>query len=110
MNREFVMLPRFDLRWEQMGLNDEHLRQLQNQLMKNPDIGVVVQGTSGMRKYRIQIENNKGKSGGARVCYVDIAVKEKIYLITAYPKSAQDNLSKEARNIIKELVIRLKEE
>lgn len=110
MTREFVMMPRFDKRWEQMGLDDEHLRLLQKELLDDPDIGTPVPGTSGMRKYRIQIENNKGKSGGARVCYVDVAVKEKIYLITAYPKSAQENLSKEERNIIKELVIRLKGE
>ncbi len=110
MDREFVMLPQFDKRWKQMGLNDSHLRSLQNQLLRDPEIGDVIQGTGGLRKYRIQLENNKGKSGGARVCYVDIAVKEKIYLITAYPKNVQDNLSKEERNIIRKLVVSLKEE
>ena len=40
--------------------------------------------------------------------YIDFAVYEKIYLITAYPKSTKDNLTKEERNAIKQMVERLK--
>ena len=45
-----------------------------------------------------------GKSGGVRVIYVDFVVKEKLYLITAYPKSEKDNLTKAERNELKRLV------
>ena len=37
---------------------------------------------------RIQMEN-RGKSGGARVIYVDVFEKEKLYLLLAYPKSVR---------------------
>ena len=59
-----------------------------------------MQGTGGLRKARFAFEH-QGKSGGVRVCYVDFVVKETVYLITVYPKSEKDNLSRAERNAIK---------
>jgi hypothetical protein len=81
MTREFVIMPEFDRHWEQMGLDDEELRQLQDTLLQNPKAGVVVRGTGGLRKIRIAF-NGKGKRGSGRVAYVDFTVQEAIYLIT----------------------------
>ena len=53
-------------------------------------------------------DNNKGKSGGARVCFVDFVFAETVYLITVYPKKAKDNLSKEEHNEIKKVIEALK--
>lgn len=36
---------------------------------------------------------NRGKSGSVRVCYTDFAEYEVIYLITAFEKSEQENLT-----------------
>ena len=36
--------------------------------------------------------------------YVDFAVYEKIFLITAYPKNEKDNLSAAERNAVKKLI------
>ena len=47
--------------------------------------------------------------GSVRVCYIDFVVKERIYLITAYPKNKKENLSKEECNEIKKLVKLLEE-
>lgn len=47
---------------------------------------------------------NRGKSGSIRVIYVDFEVREKLYLLTAYPKNVKDNLSKAERNSLKQLV------
>jgi len=55
---------------------------------------------------RIAFEN-RGKSGSGRVCYVNFAVYEKIYLITAYPKNVKENLSKSERNAISEMIKQL---
>ena len=44
------------------------------------------------------------KSGSVCVCYVDFAHYECIYLITAYPKSEKDNLSKSERNSIAKVI------
>ncbi len=100
VTREFILLPEFEKQWNIMGLGDDELKALQEELTINPLKGDVMQGTGGLRKIRISLDN-RGKSGGARICYVDFAVYDKIYLITAYPKSVKDNLSKEQRNAIK---------
>ncbi len=103
MTRNFVMTSDFDSSWKSLGLNDEDLRQLQNTLVQTPNLGDMIQGTHGCRKCRIPLEN-RGKSGGARVIYVDFIVFEKIYLITAYAKNEQENLSKRQCDSIKQLV------
>ena len=103
MTREFVMLPEFDRKWKDMGLIDRELKALQEELTINPQKGDVMQGTGGLRKIRVAFEG-KGKSGSARVCYVDFAVYERIYLITAYSKDEKDNLSKAERNEVKKLI------
>ena len=59
-----------------------------------------------LSEIRIAFEN-RGKSGSGRVCYVDFAVYEKIYLITAYPKNEKENLSKSERNAIAAMIRQL---
>ena len=59
--------------------------------MKNPNTGKVIRGTGKLRKIRFAFPG-EGKRGSTRVCYVDFAEKETIYLITIYPKSEKDNL------------------
>ena len=103
MTREFIMLPEFDRKWKEMGLTDKELKALQEELTINPAKGDIMQGTGGLRKIRIAFEG-RGKSGSARVCYVDFAVYERIYLITAYAKDEKDNLSKAERNEVKKLI------
>ena len=100
MKREFIMLPEFDKRWKVIGLTDKDLKRLQSELLFNPEMGVVMQGTGGLRKMRFAYEN-RGKSGSVRVVYVDFCIYEKIYLISAYTKNEKDNLSKSERNQIK---------
>lgn len=106
ITRNFVMPSDFDSAWKSLGLNDEDLRQLQNTLAQDPNAGDMIQGTHGCRKCRIPLEN-RGKSGGARVIYVDFITFEKIYLITAYAKNEQENLSKRQCDGIKQLVIEI---
>lgn len=45
-----------------------------------------------------------------RVCYTDFAEYEVTYLITAFEKKEQENLTKEEKNVLKKLVKSLKEE
>lgn len=86
-----------------MGLTDADLRRLQEELLADPQIERVMQGTGGVRKMRFAFEN-RGKSGSVRVIYVDFEIREKLYLLTAYPKSEKDNLTKAERNELKKLV------
>lgn len=103
MTRKFVMLPEFDKNWASMGLNDNDLRRLQEELLFNPEKGDVMQGTGGLRKLRFAFEG-QGKSGGVRICYVDFVIYKSIYLITAYPKSEKENLSKNERKSIAKMI------
>lgn len=109
MKRIFVELPIFRSRWKDMGLNDDDLARLQRELLEDPKIGPVMQGTGGVRKMRFAFED-RGKSGSARVIYVDFEVYDKIYLITAYPKNEKDNLTKEERNELRQLMEILKKQ
>jgi len=108
MHRTFVEVPSFTIKWKELGLTDEHLRKLQNMLLKNPKVGRVIQGTGGLRKIRIPL-NEKGKRGGARVIYVDIELKECIYLINVYSKNEKDNLTEEEKKALRAVVTLLKE-
>ena len=108
MTREFVILPEFDKRWKEIGFTDTELRILQEELTVNPTKGDLMQETGGLRKIRVAFEG-RGKSGSARVCYVDFAVCEKIYLLTAYTKNEKDNRSAKERKEIKKLITILKQ-
>ena len=57
MNRTFIEVPQFTKKWKELGLSDESLRELENILLKNPKAGDTVQGTGGLRKIRIPLEN-----------------------------------------------------
>jgi len=86
-----------------MGLDDEDRSSLENKILENPKVGAVIKNTGGLRKMRFAVEG-KGKSGGARVLYVDYVVYEKVYLITAYPKGAKDNISDKDKMQYKQLI------
>ena len=109
MKRIFVELPIFRARWKDMGLTDDDLARLQRELLEDPKVGPVMKGTGGVRKMRFAFED-RGKSGSARVIYVDFEVYDKIYLITAYPKNEKDNLTKEERNELRQLMEILKKQ
>ena len=103
MVRTFIELPIFRSRWNDLGLNDTDLRRLQIELLADPKVGAVMQGTGGVRKMRFAFEH-QGKSGGVRVIYVEFEIYEKIYLLTAYTKNEKENLTKEERNEIRKLI------
>lgn len=42
MTKKLVMLPEFDKNWVSMGLNDNDLRRLQEELLFNPEKGDVM--------------------------------------------------------------------
>jgi hypothetical protein len=72
--------------------SDEDLRALQNFLMAQPLAGDVIRGASGLRKLRWQMAG-AGKRGGARVIYYHVSDLEHLYLIYAYAKSDQEDLT-----------------
>ena len=92
-----------------LHFDDEELQALQIMLLKDPESGPIMEGTGGIRKVRFPLEN-RGKSGSVRVCYTDFAEYEVLYLIAAFEKKDQENLTAEEKNVLKKLVKSLKEE
>lgn len=109
MNRTFKEVPSFTKKWESLGLTDDDLRRLENILLKDPKTGDVIKGTGGIRKIRIPMKGN-GKRGGGRVIYVDIEIKECIYLLNVYAKNEQIDLKESQKAELKDMVTILKEE
>ena len=109
MTRSFIELPLFRSKWKSLGLNDDDLRRLQQEILADPKIGAVMPGTGGVRKMRFAFEH-RGKSGSVRIIYIDFEIYEKIFLITAYPKNEKDNLTKSERNEIRQLIGILEEQ
>lgn len=103
MNRSFVMTPVFDRSWAAIGLGNEELAALQDMLIENPEAGDVIQGTGGARKVRIPLDR-RGKSGGGRVIYVDVVIQKRIYLLRAYSKNAQTDLTPEQKKMVRKVI------
>ena len=108
MNREFVRTRTFERHWANIGLNDNDLLELERILLENPKAGDVIPGLSGGRKLRFALEG-RGKSGGVRIVYVDVVMREQIYLLAAYPKSVQTDLTPEQKQTLNKLIVALKE-
>ena len=108
MIRTFIEVPLFTKRWLEIGLSDDDLLQLQIMLLKDPESGPVIEGTGGIRKVRFPLEN-RGKSGSVRVCYTDFAEYEVTYLITAFTKKDQENLTDEEKSVLRKLVKSLRD-
>ena len=86
-----------------MKLNDDDLGLLQETLCANPEAGDLMQGTGGVRKLRLELQG-RGKSGGARVVYVDFAVEEHLNSISLFAKNEQDNLTAKQKREIRDFV------
>ena len=84
-------------------LSDEEYRNLQNELILNPEKGKIIRSSGGLRKLRWGL-SGRGKSGGVRVIYYWIQQKEIILMLLVYPKNEQDNLTSSQLKILKALV------
>lgn len=104
---EFVETPIFTKQIKELATDDE-LKDLQVELITQPDKGDIMKDTGGLRKVRMAV-GNKGKSGSVRVLYVLTHI-DKIFLVMAYPKSVKDSLTKEEKATLKKLVQSLKGE
>jgi hypothetical protein len=96
------------MRWSELNLTDRDLLKLQDYLMKHPAVGDIIVGTGGARKTRFALPN-KGKSGGARIIYVDVLHDKQIHLLLCYPKSKQNNLTHEQKQQLKAYIKTIKE-
>lgn len=103
MTREFVMTLAFDRSWSAIGLDDADLKALQDTLLIDPEAGDLIPGAGGARKIRVPAKDH-GKRGGGRVIYVDFVVMEATYLLAAYAKNEQTNMTAEEKKLVRGLI------
>lgn len=97
-----VETPIFTRRIQEL-ISDEEYRLLQLRLVNRPDAGKTMPGSGGLRKLRWSAGGH-GKSGGIRVIYYWFLSRDTIFLLYAYPKAEQDDLSAEQLRQIKKVV------
>ena len=74
-------------------LSDDEYSELQQYIMKDPEVGKIIRGGGGVRKVRWS-RKGMGKSGGVRTIYYWAKARDEIYMITIYSKSEKDNIDK----------------
>lgn len=84
-------------------LNAEQCRSLQLALLLRSEQGDVMTGGGGLRKLRWSLRG-KRKRGGIRVIYTWDVKQETFYMLLAYSKSQQEDLTTEQAKILKRLI------
>jgi hypothetical protein len=106
----FVETTVFTKRVTALGLEDS-LRLLQHELMLNPEAGDVEPGTGGLRKIRVADPGRgKGKRGGARVHYLWLKHRDRIYLIFVYGKNESAMLTAEQKRQLRQVATQIREQ
>ncbi|MCH8104489.1 MAG: type II toxin-antitoxin system RelE/ParE family toxin [Proteobacteria bacterium] len=72
----------------------------------NPNAGVLIQGTGGIRKLR-WARSGGGKSGGVRVIYYFHNEELPLYLLALFGKNEKANISMEEKKLLSMAVIEL---
>jgi len=72
-------------------LTDDEYRRLQQALIADPELGVVIPGSGGIRKVRWGIAG-RGRRGGLRVIYFLRVRQGQIWMLTLYRKNVADSI------------------
>lgn len=89
----------------------EDIVALEQDILANPEVGDLVPGTGGLRKVRLaQRQVRRGKRGGLRIYYLDLATSKVTHLVAIFGKREKADLSPAERKAIAALVSTLKEE
>jgi len=104
MDAVFVELPAFS-RYRADYLDDEGFRGLQQEMMKDPQAGDMIEGTGGLRKMRYgDLRRGKGKRGGLRVIYYWWDGHQQFWLFTLYDKDEMNDLSAREKKVLKDML------
>jgi hypothetical protein len=100
---EIVRTSLFERSLKKLGVSTADLQRLEAEIAANPTIGDAIRGLSGARKARFSMAG-RGKSGGGRAIYVLAVQADTAYLLLAYSKKDQEDLSTEQRQVLAALV------
>ncbi|GAB3377128.1 type II toxin-antitoxin system RelE/ParE family toxin [Azotobacter armeniacus] len=86
-------------------LTDDEYRQLQRELLKNPEAGDVMPRTGGFRKLRwADGRRGKGKRGGLRVIYYWLLDDGQFWMFAIFDKDELENLTAEQEKLLKQAI------
>lgn len=97
----FVETPIFTRQITEL-LDDSDYRRFQVVLAVNPEAGDVIRGGGGLRKIRWSAQG-RGKRGGIRIIYYLLEADD-VFLLFAYPKNKQEDLTNEQLKVLRTLV------
>lgn len=86
-------------------ISDEEYRLLQIHLVNKPDIGKVIPGSGGLRKFRWSTGGH-GKRCGIRIIYYWFMSKDTILLLFVYFKNERDDLTSEQLRQLRKVIER----
>jgi hypothetical protein len=111
VKRTFVQAELFKERIDEYKDPGALLKDIEDQILQDPECGDVVAGTGGVRKMRIADPfRGKGKRGGFRVLYLDLPDKERTHLLYMYGKDEADNISSQGKKLMKQLTDAIRKE
>lgn len=88
--------------------SEEERRLLVDHIARNPEAGVVIPDTGGVRKMRWGRQGS-GKRGGARVIYFYHQADMPLYLLLAYAKADREDITPEEKQTVAALASMLKQ-
>lgn len=101
MYATFIELAAFQ-RFRADYLDDDSYKELQQEMMRDPEAGDVIRDTGGLRKLRFaDNRRGKGKRGGLRVIYYWKVADDQFWLFTLYDKDEAADLSPDQRARLK---------
>lgn len=98
----FVETTAFSRRVTTRIADDEYAR-LQRALMEQPEVGVIIKGSGGIRKIRWGLPG-RGKSGGARFIYYWHVARDTILMLDVYTKNEKEDLSDDELKALRRVV------
>jgi len=84
-------------------LSDEEYSQLQEALIRDPELGDLIPGSGGIRKVRWGVKG-RGKRGGIRVIYFARTHQGQIWMLTLYAKNVAASIPAQVLRKIKEQI------
>ena len=89
-------------------LSEEARKEMETSVAAAPDAAPVIRGTGGLRKLR-WTGSGRGKRGGIRVIYFWHCDPETIYMLTAYAKGKQDDITAMDKKTFSRLISTIKQ-
>ncbi|MEM1085714.1 MAG: type II toxin-antitoxin system RelE/ParE family toxin [Verrucomicrobiota bacterium] len=83
-------------------IDDESYAALQEAIVVDPEAGDLIPRSKGLRKIRWR-GSGRGKRGGIRVIYY-LVHQDAVYMLYAYPKNKETDLSQRHLQVLRDLV------